>query len=287
MTILRRFRDTILSIALILIPFLVLNSNLKNPSHLNSVDRAILKLSAPVQYVATKLADGISVIIEDYVWLVDVAKENKRLQRDNTALRYQRQTWVRDARENKQLRKLLRFRDRSTFELQGAQVIAKDINELFRVVRLRLDLGEHDLVRSGMPVIVPEGLVGQVQRTSGSFSDVLLTVDRRSAVDVIIQRNGARGILRGTGDSNRYVCRIQYLDRGNEVKVGDLVVTSGLGKRFPSSIPIGKVTRVMQMKYGLHQEAEVVPHVDFSVLEDVFIILSGLPQGEFDANPLP
>lgn len=287
MSILRRFRDAIISIVLLLIPFLVLNSNLKNPSHLNGFDRGILKLSAPIQYVATELADAVSGVLEHYVWLVNVSKENERLQRDNTLLRYQRQAWLRDAQENRRLREMLHFRGRSTFALQGAQVIAKDINEFFRVVRLHLDLGERDLVRPGMPVIVPGGLVGQIQRTSGAYSDVLLTVDRRSAVDIIIQRNGARGMLRGTGESNRYVCKIQYLDRANEVKVGDLVVTSGLGKRFPSAIPIGKVTRVIQKKFGLYQEAEVVPHVDFSVLEEVFVILSDPAQAEIATTPLP
>lgn len=284
MNILRRFRDAIVSIVLLLVPFLVLNSHLKQPSHLNGFDRGVLKLMAPIQYLTMELADAASGVIENYIWLVDVSKENKRLQRDNTSLRYQRLSWIRDSRENLRLRRLLDFREHTRFELQGAEVITKDINEFFRVVRLRLDSGPSQRVRPGMPVIVPQGLVGQVQRTSGAYSDVLLTVDRNSAVDVIIPRNGARGMLRGTGESNRYLCRIQYLDRSNLVKVGDLVVTSGLGKRFPSSIPIGKVSRVIRTQYSLHQEAEVVPHVDFSKIEEVFIVLSDPGHGTEPGN---
>jgi rod shape-determining protein MreC len=104
---------------------------------------------------------------------------------------------------------------------------------------------------------------------------VLLTVDRTSAIDVVIQRTGARGILRGTGADDRYVAQIQYLRREDDIRVGDLVHTSGLGQRFPASLLVGRVTRIVRRQFGLHQEAEVTPAVNFSSLDEVLVLTEG------------
>ena len=128
-----------------------------------------------------------------------------------------------------------------------------------------------------MPVITSEGLVGQIRRSwgQGRYSDVLLTVDRTSAVDVVIQRTGARGILRGTGEDDRYLGQIQYLRREDDIRVGDLVHTSGLGQRFPASILVGRVTRIVRREFGLSQEAEITPAVNFSSLDEMLILTEG------------
>jgi rod shape-determining protein MreC len=126
-----------------------------------------------------------------------------------------------------------------------------------------------------MPVVSAQGLVGQIRRTSGRHADVLLTVDQESAIDVVVQRTGARGMLRGTGESNRYLCRMQYLRREDEIEIGDEVYTSGLGRRFPPAILVGRVVRVERQEFGLYQEVEVAPSVSFSDLEEVLLLTSG------------
>ncbi len=157
----------------------------------------------------------------------------------------------------------------------SAQVIGKDTSEYFRVVRLVVDRGERDRVRVGMPVVSSEGLVGQVSRLTGHRADVRLTVDQQSAVDIIIPRTGTLGMLRGTGERTRYAARIEYLERTDEIRVGDDVYTSGLGHRFPASILVGRVTEVRRREFGLYQQAEVTPSVDFSALEEVLVLTSG------------
>ena len=126
-----------------------------------------------------------------------------------------------------------------------------------------------------MPVITSEGLVGQVRRTWGRYADVLLTADKTSAIDVVVQRTGARGMLKGTGSEEDYVCTLEELSREDDVKPGDLVVTSGLGQRFPASILVGRIKDVVKREYGLYQEATVAPAVHFSHLEEVLIMTSG------------
>ena len=92
------------------------------------------------------------------------------------------------------------------------------------------------------------------------------------------------GILRGTGDTKQHVARVQYLSQDDAVNVGDAIVTSGLGKRFPSGIMIGRVTRVNRREFGLHQEVEIRPTVDFSRLDHVLIVTSG-PRSEWATVP--
>jgi rod shape-determining protein MreC len=104
---------------------------------------------------------------------------------------------------------------------------------------------------------------------------VLLTADKTSAIDVVVQRNGARGMLKGTGAEENYVCQLEQLSRDDDVQPGDVVVTSGLGQRFPASILVGEIKEVVKREYGLYQEATVVPAVHFSRLEEVLILTAG------------
>jgi rod shape-determining protein MreC len=169
----------------------------------------------------------------------------------------------------------LQLREEFRGTLLSAQVIGKENSPYFRVIRLRLDRGERDHVRLGMPVLTADGLVGQVRRTFGRHSDVLLVADKTSAIDVVVQRTGARGMLKGTGSEEHYVCRLEHVSREDDVKVGDLVVTSGLGQRFPASILVGRIHELKKQAHGLYQEAWVTPAVDFSRLEEVMIMTAG------------
>ncbi len=274
----RRFRDAAICVALLVIPFFFLSANLRDPSHTNVVDRAILELSAPVQFVAVEVARTVGGTLEEYFYLVDVNRENERLRMENARYREELRELRVQGVENLRLRDLLSLKRHIGGETISAQVISKDLDPVggnFRVARVRLDRGERDFVRAGMPVLSVDGLVGQIRRASGHSADVTLVVDQQSAVDVVIRRTGARGMLRGTGDSDRYACQIQYLVRTDEVEVGDEVYTSGMGQRFPAAILVGRVSRVERKEYGLYQEAEVTPAVQFSTLEEVLILTSG------------
>lgn len=271
----RRIRDAVICVVLLALPFFFLNANLKDPARTNAVDRVILRASAPVQFVATELAQAVSTLIESYVFLVDVSRENDELRRQVDRLRAENRALREQARENRRLKELLQLRQRMGGDMVSARVIGKEVSPFFRVLRIRIDRGERDRVRPGMPVVSAQGLVGQVRRAWGRYADVQLTVDRTSAVAVVVQRTGAPAILRGTGESDRYLCRTDYLDRDAEVQVGDEIYTSGLGQSFPASLLVGTVTAVRQREFGLYQEAEVTPAVDFSTLDEVVVLTEG------------
>jgi rod shape-determining protein MreC len=271
----KRIRDALVAIALLVIPFFVLSANLRDPSEATGFDQPILQISAPIQSFATTTASWVSDIVEDYVYLVEVEEENEALRARLARLERERRRLEAQGLENRRLRSLLGLRERLGAEVITADVIARDTSPFFRVTRIEIDRGERDRVRAGMPVVSAEGLVGEIRRTFSRYADVLLTVDRNAAVDVVVQRTGAFGMLRGTGESDRYMSRIENLAREDAVRVGDLVHTSGFGQRFPASILVGRVTRIVRQEFGLWQEVEVTPAVDFSRLETVLVLSEG------------
>ena len=268
-------RDFAFLLALLVIPALFLRANLRDPSRLTWLDRALLQVSGPVQFVAEWTADGTTSLIEDYVYLVDVKNDNDRLRAENDRLRREMRTLRADAQRVYQLEQLLGLKERIATQARSGRVIAKDISPSFRVVRLAIDEGAQAGVRAGMPVIANEGLVGQIRRVSGRFADVLLTIDPESRVDVVVGETRARGRLEGLGERGRYRCRIQFDRPDDQVEVGDEVYTSGLGKKFPASILLGYISRLSDQELGLHQEGEVAPSVDVTRLDEVLILTSG------------
>jgi rod shape-determining protein MreC len=281
----KRYRDIAVVVALLTVPFFFLRANMKQPENLNAMDRAILRISAPIEYASATMARGLSHVFSDYVYLVDVKADNDRLAYDNARLREDVRKLEQQQVENQELRRLLQLRETTPGETVSALVVMKDFTEFFRVARVVLDRGSRD-VRVHQPVISPDGVVGAVAHVSGDAIDVDLAVNAPFGVDVEDSRTHARGFVRGTSDSARYACKVEMVDARDEVQVGDLLVTSGKGKWFPRGIPVAKVTKVTKRELGRDQEVEAAPTVNFSRLDTVLILVTPpLEEGSSDLPP--
>ena len=280
MTAYKRYRDVGIVIILLAVPFFFLRANMKRPENLNGLDRAVLRISAPIEFAASSLARGISNLWESYVYLVDVKSDNDRLAYENARLRDQVHRLEQKETENRELRRLLQLRESLPGDLVSAQVVGKDFTEFFRVTRVVLDRGSHN-IRPNMPVASPDGVVGKVLRVAGDTVDLQLSVDAAFGVDVVDERTRARGFVRGTGDPSKYSCKVENVDSRDEVEVGDLLVTSGIGKMFPKGLPVARVTKVVKREPGRDQEIEAKPTVDFSRLDSVLILVG--PAADEDA----
>ncbi len=268
----KRYRDTALVVLLLAVPFFFLRASIRAPEKMNVVDRTIAKISAPFEYAASAAARGVTSLVGDYVYLVDVKADNNKLAYENAQLRAKlRQLYAVEA-ENKRLQSVLAFREELAPETVSAVVISKDTTDYFRVTRVTLDRPAPG-VKENMPVLALGGVVGTIKRIAGDKLDVQLAVDSGFGVDVLVERTGARGFVRGTGNQSQYVVQVEYVRRDDEIDVGDVLLTSGFGCRFPEGIAVAKVTKVLKKEFGIYQRVEAVPTVDFSRLREVLIVL--------------
>lgn len=282
----RRTLDYGLAILLLALPVVLLRAGLKDPDRLSGLDRAVLRLSSPLQSAVSWVIEGVGGVWNGYVGLVDVEEENRELQGENRRLRHELAAARRVAADTKTLEQLVQLRRETDAETIGARVVASSINPYFRVARLRLDRGNGD-VQVGMPVIDDRGLVGRIHRAYGRFSDVLLITDPDSSIEVVIPRTGGRGWLTGLARDDVYRCKVEFLERHKPVAVGDKVVTFGLGA-LPAGIPVGVVSAVRAVDYQMYQEVEVEPSVNFGSLRRVLVVLSPPPPADPDgAAPAP
>ena len=276
----RRIIDLGIGGLLLLLPALILHSSFKAPQHLSRFDEAVLRLTSPLQSVVSWSIEGIGGALHRYVWLVDVDEENGELRAENDALRLELLRSRRQEHQLAELEILAGLRGQTRAETVGARVISSSINRNFRVARLRIDRGTIGdgasaiPVAAGMPVINADGLVGRIHRVYGDFSDVLLVSDTQSSIDVIVARTGGRGVLTGLASEDSYRCKIEYLEQESQVRVGDAIVTSGLGSQFPAGLPVGQIVAISGLKHGLYQEVEVRPAVDFGKIGSLLILLA-------------
>ena len=269
----KRIRDTAIVVLLLSVPFFFLRASIRNPQDMNPVVSALSRVGAPLEYMASAVARFVSSGVSQYVYLVDVKQDNNRLAYENARLTARVRELEQAQADNRRLRRLLGLRDTIAHEMVSAVVVGKDTTEFFRVAHVTLDT-PHASIRPDMPVISLDGAVGTVQRVAGEKIDVQLTVDSGFGVDVVVERTGARGFVRGEGDRSRYLVRVEWAERRDEVDVGDVLVTSGVGCRFPKGIPVARVKSVEKKKFGVYQSLVAEPTVDFSRLEEVLIILT-------------
>lgn len=278
----KRYRDIAIVLLALAVPFWFLRASMRDPKQTSGADKIIVRIASPVQFAAATLARGVSNLWGDYIYLVDVKEDNASLQSQNARLEERVRKLETLEEENRRLRRLLDMKSNIRTDAVSAQIIGKSTNDFFRVIRVTLDKDVKD-IGPNLPVLSADGVVGTTIKGAGDTVDVRLVVDAGAAVDAVVQRTGARAFVRGSGDDKNYSCKVEYVQRTDEVEIGDLLVTSGVGRRFPKNIPIGVVTRVVKRDFGIYQEVVAEPAVDFSRLEEVLIV-TGAPIDEPTAS---
>jgi rod shape-determining protein MreC len=230
--------------------------------------RALLEVAAPVQKAITKPVHVVRDTWQRYVALVDLQADNETLRAELARLEEENLQYREALVTSGQLRRIAEMRRDFEVPLLPTQVVGQDASPWFR--SLLLDRGRSAEVRSGMPVMVDQGVVGLVSATSLHAARAMMILDRRSAVDAMIQRSRARGLVRGLGTGE---LEFEFMVRGDDVVAGDEVITSGVGGVYPKGLRIGTVTSVKAARSELLHTARVGPSVDFGRLEQVFVML--------------
>lgn len=257
-------------IALLIAGFGLITLNLKREQSVNDAESLVLSILSPVHGFITGITRGLENIWTGYIDLVDVHKENTKLREEVRKLQGMANTEVELKHQNRRLLQLLGYREKTHYDLVLAEVIGFDSSNWSRAIFI--NRGRNDGIRQDMPVISPEGVVGRVIEAARSSAKVLLITDPRSAIDSLIQRTRDNGVVVGENVSH---VKMKYLSLEASVRVGDRVVSSGLGGVFPKGLVVGRIQRVIRPKFGLFQEAQIVPSADLSRLEEVFVMVKG------------
>jgi rod shape-determining protein MreC len=238
----------------------------------SGLGRAMIAFVAPFQELATRAVKTIQDGWWNYFFLVSVSQENQRLLKE---LGKSHQKIIQQSElelENLRLRELLGFKRSLPAPAIAAEIIGKDPSAWFKTVII--DKGSSDGLRRGLPAVSSSGVVGQIVEVSGRQSRLMLIIDRNSGADALVQRTRARGVVKGT---SRDECYLDYVLHADDVRVGDLVVSSGFDGVYPKGLLIGTVTAVDFKGGDFFKDVQITPAVDFDKLEEVLIILESSP----------
>lgn len=199
--------------------------------------------------------------------LINTYKENKSLKEQINKLMLERQIFSEIIQENKRLKEALSLKEMEPKYLTTARIISKGYDRFLQT--MIIDKGRKDGILKDMTVITPKGLVGKIYSVREDFSVVLLLKDPNFSAAVRLKDTRIEGIISGTG--GRY-CILKYISPEEDIKVGEIVVTSGLDGIFPKGIPVGFIKSVKKEGIEFFLDITVSPFQDDKKLEEVIIL---------------
>jgi rod shape-determining protein MreC len=251
-------------------------------------------LEGLLSYLTIPLQRGLGLVsadVNDFLTsardLRELRQRNAELQRLADSLMIENVRLKETEAENQALRQLLNFtRANPWYEYKAAtvagQVVGYDPNNLLNY--FIIDVGSNDGIAHNMPVITDRGLIGRISEVGPVSSKVLLVIDPSSSVNAYVQSSRATGLVRGEIGGGLVMERIA---QGEELRVGDIVLTSGLGSNFPDKLVIGQITEVEQRDVALFQQARIRSTVDFSKVKVVLVITNFEPVPDIPPTPTP
>src|SRR5438045_3823330 len=234
-----------------------------------------LQLSVYV-YIEPFLSSGaglqkqITSVLSNLKSLDDLQAENSSLRVENRSLKATNQALRDVEHEVNRLRHALNYRERAVFKLVPAEVITRDSSTWWRTVTI--NRGKQDGIETDMPVVTDEGLVGKTTTVSANITVVLLTSDENCRVAANVEGTREQGIVTGERVAGQSpLLNLNFLSKQAALESGQKAYTSGVGGVFPPGLLIGTVKEFKVRE--LDGQAQLVPAVDLTKLEDVFVVV--------------
>ncbi len=197
-------------------------------------------LVSPLQYLATAPKQLLDWSVDNMITKNQLVEDNKTLKMNELVFKEQAIQLRIVQQENDRLRQLLHSPVRVDVKTMLAEILSVDGDPYSQQVVI--NRGANDDVHEGQAIVDDQGVVGQILHAGTITSRVLLITDVSHAVPVRIERNGTRLVANGTGNINRL--SINHVSNSTDIKLGDLLVTSGLGGKYPEGYPVAIVTLV-------------------------------------------
>lgn len=213
-----------------------------------------------MEYIVSLPANLFDWIDEHLTSRTDLLEELKTLKDERVLLQAQAQTMVALEAENANLRALLGSMENKRSKRSVAEILRVDSDPTQHLVTV--NKGTKDGVYIGQPVLDAKGVLGQVVDVSMLTSKVLLITDHSHAIPVKVLRNGIRAIAKGTGKPNQLL--LEQLPHTTDLKAGDVLITSGLGMRFPDGFPVAVVNQFNSISGNPYASASATTSTDLS-----------------------
>lgn len=196
-----------------------------------------------------------------------ILKENANLRKRVKELSMENMQLRAKAYENLELRKELGLKESAKLKMISAEVIGRKESAWFDTASI--NVGKKHGVETSSAIVNHNGLIGQVLLANKFTSEIVALTNPGSAVGAMVERSRCAGIIQGTGFDYLIMA---YLAKDADVKIGDRVVTSGMGKVIPKGFVIGKVVEVNRSAISMTTSAKVIPSVSFDKIEHVFVV---------------
>jgi rod shape-determining protein MreC len=266
-------KKTVILVVAVLTVFLLANYTAQGKHQFAIMERVTATLLAPVEYVFAQAGYSIRQSFAFTGKILSAYHDNESLRAENAELKQQILNDSEILAENARLRVMLDYKKAaSQFDFVAAAVIARDPGTWTNIIII--NRGTNDGLTKDMPVVTPQGLVGNITNVYANSAKVQLILDSRSAVGALVQRQESRvaGIVEGNS-SNMQSPRMVNLARDADIIKGDKIVTSGFGGIYPKGLLIGETLDVINDEGGLLKYAILKPAVDFDKLEEVLVIV--------------
>ncbi len=259
------------SLILVVLALVLISYTGQDRANLTPVERFIKDLVTPLESGVTRVSNRIGDTLGSVFTLGRIKEENKNLQNRVSVLEAENLLLKEYEYQNLRLRELLQFKDSISrdYDTIAASVIAWNPSNGIKTVTI--NRGQADGIKKNMAVVTSLGLVGHVINVSSGSAEVLLIIDKSSAVGGLAQVTRTPGVIEGAGDNSGYL-KMNHISKEAPLREKQVVVSSGVGGIFPKGIPVGRTAKIEIESNGLEKYAVIRPFVDFNRLEEVMVI---------------
>ena len=222
----------------------------------------------PIQYLINLPNNLQKSFYANFLNREEIISQNQRLKEENLNLKSQMQQIYRLESENKRLYDLIDSKPKTENTYLFADIVST--SKILNKHQILINRGSRDGVKLGSSIVNAEGIVGHVIRDQIFASEVLLISDLEHAIPVEIVRTGLRSIAIGTGEFNKL--RINTLPINSDIKKEDIIITSGLGDRYPEGFPVGTITEISREVGNPFLEIEILPFANLKTINEVWVI---------------
>ena len=236
--------------------------------HLKILRSGLSTLVYPIQIAVNLPIEGWRWATESFVSHESLLEENSNLRRELNLLNSRLQRFIILEEENNRLRQLLGSSVRIKEKVLIAELLAVELETNRHLIEI--NKGTRNKVYDGQPVVDAKGIIGQIIHVGPFSSNVLLITDSSHSLPVQVNRNGLRAIAVGTGQTN--TLQLEHLPTNADINRGDLIVSSGLGKRFPRGYPVGTVEEIIIEPGDAFAKVSVQPSADLTKNREVLLV---------------